>query len=303
DDQAGGKRVVGVNIDITERKRAERALAERNAQLELASKSARVGTFVMDFHTGLVKLSPGCANIFGLPEKTPEISREYALKQLVHPEDLPQLERRRDQAFLKQQREFGAQYRIRRVNDGEVRWMEVRGLNFYGRGGHPSRAIATIIDFTERKLAEEMLAERNVQLALAGKVGRVGTFSYDVNAEKLQVSVGYAALHGLPEGTTEMTLREWRARVHPEDLDRVANVHDQAVAAKRREYSVEYRIVRADGEICWTERRCSISYDDDARPQRLVGVSIDTTERKRAELVLAERNAQLTLAGNVAGVG
>jgi len=97
------------------------------------------------------------------------------------------------------------------------------------------------------------------------------------------VSEGYAAVHSLPEGTTEITHSEWRARVHPEDLNRVEAVHDQAVAEKRREYSVEYRIVRSDGEVRWTERRCLISYDDNARPQRVVGVSIDVTERKRAE--------------------
>jgi PAS domain-containing protein len=120
DREGAAIRIIGVNIDITERKEVEFALAERNTQLELASKTARVGTFVIEFHTGLVKLSPGCASIFGLPESTTEISREYGLK-LVHPEDLAPLELRRHQAFLKQQREFVAQYRIRRVDDGEVR--------------------------------------------------------------------------------------------------------------------------------------------------------------------------------------
>src|SRR5262249_50133463 len=213
-DQAGhAKHLVGVNIDITERKSSERALAERNTQLELASKTARVGTFVMEFHTGLVKLSPGCASIFGLPESTAEITREYGL-HLVLPEDLPQLKLRRDQAFLKQQREFVAQYRIRRVNDGEVRWMEVRGLNFYGRDGQPSRAIAIIIDFTERKLAEEMLAERNLQLEVAGRVGLVGSYAYDAQTERLQISPGYAAIYGFASGTTEIGYGEWLAYVH-----------------------------------------------------------------------------------------
>src|SRR5262245_9497889 len=148
-----------------------------------------------------------------------------------------------------------------------------------------------------------MLAEQNLQLALAGKVGGVGTYAYDVNAEKLQVSEGYAALFGLPEGTTAMTLSEWRSRVHPEDLGRVENVHNLAVAERRREYSVEYRVVRSDGEIRWTERRCSILYDGDARPHRVVGVSIDITERKRAELALVERDAHLALAAKAARVG
>jgi two-component sensor histidine kinase len=73
----------------------------------------------------------------------------------------------------------------------------------------------------------------------------------------------------------------------------VEGVRDQAVADKRREYSVEYRIVRSDGEIRWTERRCFILYDGDARPQRAVGVSIDITERKRAEEAQKLLNAEL----------
>lgn len=90
-----------------------------------------------------------------------------------------------------------------------------------------------------------------------------------------------------------MTLSEWRARVHPQDLGRVEGIHDQAVSEKRREYSVEYRIVRSAGDLRWVERRCSISYDADARPQRVVGVSIDITERKQAEKQRDTLNAEL----------
>jgi PAS domain S-box-containing protein len=283
----------GTIQDVTERKLAELGLAERNTQLELASRTARVGSYTIDYITGIVKLSPGCANVLGLPETTIEISRDDARK-LVHPGDLATLlDAPLNQAFLKKAGEFIVQFRIIRADDGEVRWVEARSLMFYDQVGQPLRLIAVIIDFTERKLAETALAERNLQLAMAGKVGRVGTYAYDVNAEKLQVSEGYASLHGLPEGTTETTLGAWRARVHPEDLDRVEGVHNQALADKRREYSVEYRIVRSNGEVRWTERRCLIAYDGDARAQRVVGVSIDITERKQAEKQRNALNAEL----------
>ena len=278
--------------DITSSKHAERLIAERNTQLALASKTARVGSLAIDFHTGLVKLSPGCATILGLPESTIEISTDDANKRVL-PEDLALLVLRRNQALLEQQREFVAQFRIRRADDGEVRWIEARSLLFYDQSGKPAQLIGVRIDFTDRKLAEDMLAERNLQLELAGKVGRVGNYAYDVSAETLQVSDGYSALHGLPEGTSETTLSEWRARVHPEDLGSVEGVHNQAVADKQREYSAEYRIVRSDGEVRWTERRCFISYDADGCAQRVVGVSIDITERKRAEEAQRTLNAEL----------
>ena len=80
-------RVKGLTRDITERKLAELALAERNTQLDLASKIARVGSFAIDFATGLVNLSPGCATIMGLPESTVALSRDNG-RRFVHPEDL-----------------------------------------------------------------------------------------------------------------------------------------------------------------------------------------------------------------------
>ena len=76
------------------------------------------------------------------------------------------------------------------------------------------------VDISELKKAERALAERNVQLALAGKAGLVGTYAYDINTDMMQISEGYAAIHGLPEGTTESSRSEWKRRVHPEDLAR-----------------------------------------------------------------------------------
>ena len=139
------------------------------------------------------------------------------------------------------------------------------------------------VDISERKKAELALAERNAQLALAGKVALVGSYAYDVNTGAMQVSEGYAAVHGLPEGTTDTTLNQWWARVHPEDLARVKNLRDQAFTDQRDESNIEYRIVRSGHEVRWIEKRNFITYDSVGRPQRVAGVTIDVTERKRVE--------------------
>jgi PAS domain S-box-containing protein len=188
-----------------------------------------------------------------------------------------------------------------RIIVGEVRGPEAldmfKAWNTGHRGGittvHATLAAAGLHRLEQLVQEAVVTLPRELAIALAGKVGRVGSYSYDVYTEKLKVSEGYAALHGLPEGTTETTLSEWRARVHPEDLVRVERVHDQAVADQRHEYSVEYRIVRLDGEVRWTERRCLISYNRDSRPQRVVGVSIDITERQQAEKQRNILNAEL----------
>jgi len=281
--EIGGERYYTVVMrDITDRKRAELALAERNTQLELASKTARIGSFSVDFSTGVVKLTSGCATIYGLPEGTAEMSCTVG-RELVHPEDLPQFELRRDQAFLAQQREFIAQFRIVRADDRKVRWIEARNLIFYDQSGKPLQLIGVSIDFTERKLAEDMVAERNLQLELAGKAGLVGHFAYDPGTQIMQISQGYAAIHAFPEGTTEIARSKCLAGVHPDDIGRVEQFRSEAFREGRREYSVEYRIIRPGGEVRWVETRCFISYDHEGHPHRVIGVSIDITERKCAE--------------------
>ena len=138
------------------------------------------------------------------------------------------------------------------------------------------------VDISERKKAELALAERNLQLALAGKAGLVGSYSYDTNTELMQISEGYAAIYGLPEGTTEIAHSRWQANVHPEDRERLDALRRQALRERKTEQSMEYRIVR-DGDVRWIESRRFILYGDDGRAQRIIGVNIDVTGRKRAE--------------------
>jgi PAS domain S-box-containing protein len=146
--------LLGVTHDITSRKLAEQELAERNAQLELAGRTARVGSFVIDYVAGKVRLSPGCATLYGLPEGTMEMSREDA-RLNVHPEDLARIEALRNHALLSQQREWTAQCRIIRADNGEIRWVESRSLIAYNKDGRPLRMVGISIDLTEHKQAEE----------------------------------------------------------------------------------------------------------------------------------------------------
>ena len=152
--------------------------------------------------------------------------------------------------------------------------------------------LAAVVE--ERQAAEELLkqtskqaqlalAERNVQLALAEQATLVGGFAYDIDTEIMQISQGYTAIHGFPEDVTEIGRSQCLAGVHPDDREWVEQARSQSFRARRREYNVEYRITRAGSEVRWVETRCFIAYGSDGQPQRVLGVSIDITERKHME--------------------
>jgi len=139
------------------------------------------------------------------------------------------------------------------------------------------------LDITQRKKAELALAERTLQLALAERSALVGSVAYDPNSDKMEISEGYAAIHGFPGGSGEIARSEWLAGVHPQDLVRIEELRKRVFYSRCNEYSVEYRIVRPAGEIRWIEARIFVSYRGDGHPQRVVGINIDVTARKRAE--------------------
>src|SRR5262249_36648986 len=142
------------------------------------------------------------------------------LRGRVHPDDIEALEYARDTA-VRRREPFNLECRIIR-SGGQVRWiLSVGGTSYDELTREPVRIFGNIVEITERKLAELTLAERNLQLAVAGKVGLIGRYAYDVDKETIQISPGYAAIHGLPEATTEIARGEWLALMHPEDAERI----------------------------------------------------------------------------------
>jgi PAS domain S-box-containing protein len=289
-DDQGAAWIVGANIDVTQRKISDRALDEGNLHLALAAKAGLVGSFTADVETGKMRISTGYAAIHGFPEETTDITRCDWLRG-VHPDDRARLKELRRQAFSKQIHDYRADYRIMRPG-GEVRWIDARIFVSYSVEGHPQRTMGVDIDITERKQAELTLAERNMQLALAGKAGRVASFAYDVKTGRVQISEGYAAIYGFPEGTTEIARSQWRALLLPDDLERLESIREQAFADRQHEYGLEYRIILPDRGMRWIETRSFIEYDQ-GHPKRVVGVNIDVTERKRSEEAQKILNAEL----------
>ena len=161
------------------------------------------------------------------------------------------------------------EYRLAPILGGadlrQERWVALEGTVVCDANGRPDQLLGVTRDITHHKQAERALAERNLQLALAGKFALVGTYAYDVGSERYQVSPGYAVMHGLAEETEETSRAEWRSRVHPDDLAGVEAGFHQAMAERRRDYHCEYRIVRSGDEIRWIDSRSFISYDRDGR--------------------------------------
>ena len=159
-----GALVGGVNVlvDITKRKGAEAALAESEARLQLALEAGRLAFWELDVATGTIVRAPSHDLIFGYKEPQPQWSYEAFLRHVV-PED-----RVRVQRVYEGVMESGTgaclEGRIRRVDDDQVRWIEVHGQPHPGSDGTVARLLGVMRDVTERKRTEAALQEKEVRL-------------------------------------------------------------------------------------------------------------------------------------------
>ena len=150
----------GGMMDITERKHMEETLIESEGQLMQAQTIAHLGSWEIDLTNQMMWGSAEAFRIYGM-EYTGHASACMPLaeaQKVVHPEDRPGMDRAL-QALLQENKRYDQEFRIFRVNDGELRVIHSRADLLFSEKRLPLKVFGTIQDITERKQAEEKLRE------------------------------------------------------------------------------------------------------------------------------------------------
>src|SRR5580693_9088447 len=149
-------RMLGVVMEITDRKIAEEALRETKAALEFTLTSGRIGDWDLDLITDTSRRSLRHDQCFGYDSPIPEADWGIAVFiQHVHPDDRARVEASLRGAVadsLDWAEEFRAIW-----PDGTVHWLDARGSIYRTTDGRPTRMLGTVMDITDRKHGEEAL--------------------------------------------------------------------------------------------------------------------------------------------------
>jgi len=158
---------------------------------------------------------------------------------------------------------------------------------------HASSSAQTTLRSLEEEIAR-LTAERQ-RLTFAQRVGRIGTFEWDIPSTRITWTSELEALYGLPPGGLEGRYERWRQSVHPDDLAR-AEESLQRAARGEASYEAEFRVIWPDGSIHWLLAKGNLQIDETRGTRRIIGVNIDITERKEAEEQIASKTALLQIA-------
>jgi signal transduction histidine kinase len=156
-------------------------------------------------------------------------------------------------------------------------------------------AIAAMVCLASAAYIKEYLARRelayhfglaNDRLRLAMEAsGSVG-WDFDVKSGRIQM------IFGIPSDPYVTTREDFIRYVHPDDRTRVSEAIADA-RQNRKLYAAEFRVVRPDGTVRWLAARGKFYYARNGDPERMLGVSLDITERKLAEEALSSMNRRV----------
>lgn len=165
------------------------------------------------------------------------------------------------------------------------RWFDVRLEPLRAEDGRIRGVIGIALDLTERRRAEEDLRLSDERFVLLGRATSDMAWDWDLETdsmwrnENLESVFGYSAEEMEPAGAW------WELHIHPEDRARVIRGLHEAIARGERFWSAEYRWQRKDRTYATILDRGYVLRDDAGKPLRMVGSTMDVTERRYEERV------------------
>ena len=217
----------------------------------------------------------------------------------VHSDDLQNCLDVYTEAFDARQ-PFVMQYRLRR-NDGTFRWVSDQGVPRYDAQGRFAGYIGSCVDVTELVNKDAALRESEERMRMAAEAVNLGIWEWDLSKDEIWATNARRALLGWP-ASGKITLKHFISRLHPGDRDRIRQAIDDAIH-KGQDFDSEYRLVLPDGIVRWMATRGSVRLDAHGKPAQLLGISIDITARKQAELEAKQRRDELSHLSRVALIG
>lgn len=267
---------LGIQVDISERIEAEKALEDSEERFRNLVEGSRQGVLLhVDFEP--VFVNAALVEMFGY-ESENELLAIPSVLNLVAPEAREKWQHNRAARLsgldVENDYEFTG---MRKDGSKIIVHMTVRVVNWENR----TALQGTMIDVTRRREAEARIRESEERFRLLTSTSPVGIFVTDADGYCEYINEAYEKMSGL--SAAQASGQGWAQTIHPEDKDRVFEDWYAGVRAERP-FRTEFRFLRADGTLTWAIAQAVTQRDSSGKTLRFIGAITDVTGRVRAEL-------------------
>ena len=272
--------IVGVMLDITQRKAAEKTFRTSEERYRIAVEQTGQLVYDYDLESGHIDWTGAILQLTGYsPEEFKQIEVGDWITN-IHEED----QERACEAYKSCMRTGGKcleEYRFQK-KDGSYFHAEDSSIYLLNEKGQPYRALGVIKDITERKLAREILERNEERHRVAAEQTGQLIYDYDVKNNHISWAGAIEKLTGYSfEEFQGFTPDLWADNIHPEDREKAVKAHERCMK-KGEKYLEEYRFRRKNG-IYFSVEDSGVYLKDESRDiYRVLGVIKDITDRKKA---------------------
>lgn len=277
DNNGKPKEILGIWLDITDRKQVEQNLLISQKRLKEAQRIGKIGNWEWFPSENIVNWSDELYDIFGI-EKGKIITTEDSIS-VFHPDDRENIIQLTKKAL---EQKVGSSIECRIIRpDGEIKYVYGSGEMLLDESGNIDKMIGIYQDITDRKLAEESLRKSEERFKLASLATNDVIYDWDLIKETGWFSENYFKVFGYKQ--QNVTFSDWKKNIFPDDLEKVLAVTVPVIFKGGKTWICEYRLKRSDGSYAYVIDSGYVIRDDSGKAVRLIGSIMDFTERKWAE--------------------
>lgn len=267
--------------DIRERRRAEESLRIKDKAVAASIN----GIAFSDLDGNLTYVNAAFLRMWGLAHEADALGRS-ARDFWQEPEVAGRV-----LAALMQQDSWNGELTGRR-RDGSTFIVHLSANVIRDASGQPVQLMASFLDISERKQAEEKLRASEARLAEAQRIAHIGSWELDLVANRLHWSDEIFRIFEIDPAQSPATYEGFLDKIHPDDRTRVNQSYTDSVAS-RTPYNIAHRLQMADGREKFVREAGETFYDAQGKPVRSLGTVQDITELKHAEDKLREYQEHL----------
>ncbi len=277
-------RVRGDIIPVQQHLRNQYELEHANERMQLIAEGFRTGLWDWNILRGKMWWGDQFFHLLGYQPEEIQSGYEVFMRQLVHPEDRPNLENAL-LAHLNERKSFSAEIRLQ-TKLGSYRWFEISGKASFNPLNQPERMCGAIVDIHQRKTAELEVAAQEFLLREGGKLVKVGAWELSLAQMELTWSQGVYEIHELPP-TFQPTVESAIQFYVKEHVSLITECVDRLMRYGIP-YDIELEINTAKGKRIWVRGAAEPVRNEQGELVKIRGVFQNIHAKKSKELELTE---------------